>query len=127
MYLALGQETCGSVGNNDERALGSVDALRFYLNTGNPAPCSGNITMWRVCYYGQSTVTNFMSYWATYAVYRRTSTGDSYERVSETFTAVQAPGTSLLTFDVVDGVIKKISLLATMIHWILHCRYRLEM
>ena len=64
----------------------------FYLNTANPAPCTGNITSWRVCYYEPFFASTFLirySYWATYAVYRRVESGSNvqYQRVSETFSA----------------------------------------
>ena len=66
----------------------------FYLNTANPAPCTGNITSWRVCYYGPSSTSLFSlrDYWATYAVYRRRGTGstEQFEQVSEMFTALRA-------------------------------------
>ena len=63
----------------------------FYLNTANPAPCNGNITSWRVCYYGPNNV-QFASYWATYAVYRRVGSGSNerYEKVSGFYRAVTA-------------------------------------
>ena len=67
----------------------------FYLNTANPAPCTGNITSWRVCYYRplfplfQTFSIRYYSYWATYAVYRKVESGSNvqYQRVSETFSA----------------------------------------
>ena len=86
----------------------------FYLNTANPAPCSGNITSWRVCYYGPNSTSNSFSfatsYWATYAVYRRVVTGvdEHYIRVSEIFKAVR--GSTFARFregrNVVDGSIR---------------------
>ena len=67
----------------------------FYLNTANPAPCTGNVTSWRVCYYGPNQDPEdeeFFSYWATYAVYRKMGSGadEYYEQVSQLFSAVTA-------------------------------------
>ena len=61
----------------------------FYLNTANPAPCTGNITSWTVCYYGPDVVNNVGKYWATYALYRRMGSDSNarYVRVSEMFRA----------------------------------------
>ena len=86
------QESCGPIGNSDETAATPSRAQRFYLNTADPAPCTGNITSWRVCYYGPDNVNNDSgSYWATYAVYRRMGSGNDvqYERVSEMFRAIR--------------------------------------
>ena len=90
--LQLG--ACGQIGNDDETPATRLEAEMFYLNTANPAPCTGNISSWRVCYYGPGGVNDIGSYWATYAVYRRTVTlspGDRvrYRRVSGVFTAVR--------------------------------------
>ena len=64
----------------------------FYLNVDHPASCTGNITGWRVCYFGPETIPPTSSYWATYAVYRRTEDGSDfyYQRVSSIFAAVTA-------------------------------------
>ena len=86
------QESCGPIGNSDETAATPLRDQRFYLNTADPAPCTGNITSWRVCYYGPDDVDNARgSYWATYAVYREMGSGDNvrYEKVSEMFRAVR--------------------------------------
>ena len=61
----------------------------FYLNTANPASCTGTITSWRVCYYEPSSDDFFDRFWATYAVYRRTNI-THYERVSQIFSAVRS-------------------------------------
>ena len=84
------QERCGSIGNSDTQATPSRAQL-FYLDTANPATCAGNITSWRVCYYGPDSINNRGSYWATYAVYRRMGSGSSvhYDRVSEMFRAIR--------------------------------------
>ena len=100
---------CGTLGNNIERSFTVASNRKLYLDIGNPAPCAGTITNWRVCYYGPSNRTNLTSYWSTYAVYRRASSNDSYERVSDTFSAVQASGIELLAYDfrgIVDGVVQ---------------------
>ena len=92
LYLASAQqEQCGSIGNNDETAGTASRAQMFYLDTANPATCTGNVTSWRVCYYGPDSIDNSGSYWATYAVYRRTESDNSarYMRVSEMFSAVR--------------------------------------
>ena len=108
--FAWAQDNCGSIGQNDEtRATVETDKM-FYLNTENPAPCAGNITSWRVCYYGPNDNLGFLqrSYWATYAVYRIMGSGENerYERISEMYSAVRS--TAGLTFaDIVDGVIQQ--------------------
>ena len=85
------QESCGFIGNNNETAATPSRAQRFYLNTAHPAPCTGNVMSWRVCYYGPDSVNRAGSYWATYAVYRRTGSGSitRYVRVSEIFRALR--------------------------------------
>ena len=86
------QESCSPIGNKDETAATPSRDRGFYLNTAGPAPCTGNITSWRVCYYGPDDVDDDRgSYWATYAVYRRMGSGDDvrYERVSEMFRAIR--------------------------------------
>ena len=64
----------------------------FYLNTANPAPCPGNITSWRVCYYQPIDQVRLRMYWATYAVYRKVGSGaaEQYIRVSAVYRAVRA-------------------------------------
>ena len=93
--LTLAQDTCGSIGNSNENAQSVERGQSFYLNTAKPAPCTGNITSWRVCYYGPSEELDSddrFSYWATYAVYRKMNSGANgrYERVSQLFSAVTA-------------------------------------
>ena len=109
MYLSSAQqEGCGSIGKSDETALTPLRAQFFYLDTASPAPCTGNITNWRVCYYGPESIDDSGSYWATYAVYRRMGTGDNvhYERVSGVFRAIR--GVARFTEDpIVDGEITK--------------------
>ena len=63
----------------------------FYLNTANPAPCTGIITSWRVCYYQPVDRTLLKTYVATYAVYRKTGSGvaEQYQRVSDVYRAVR--------------------------------------
>ena len=101
------QESCGPIGNSDETAATPSRAQRFYLNTADPAPCTGNITSWRVCYYGPDDVDNDRgSYWAMYAVYRKMGSGDNvrYEKVSEMFRAVRTIQ-RFTSDDMVDGEI----------------------
>ena len=78
LYLTSAQqERCGSIGNSDETAATPSRDQAFYLDTANPATCGGNITSWRVCYYGPDSIDRIGSYWATYAVYRRMGSGSS--------------------------------------------------
>ena len=89
-YAWAQQDSCGSIGNSDETQITARRDELFYLNTGNPAPCTGNVTSWRVCYYGPGDSLGFLSardYLATYAVYRLMGSGgnERYERVSEIF------------------------------------------
>ena len=112
--LTLAQDTCGSIGNSNENALSAESGQSFYLNTANPAPCTGNVTSWRVCYYGPNQDVDsdeFFSYWATYAVYWRMGSGadERYEQVSQLFSAVMATS-NLVRVDssnVIDGVIQQ--------------------
>ena len=101
------QEQCGLIGNNDETAVTASRAQMFYLSTANPAPCTGNITSWRVCYYGPDSVNSAGSYWATYAVYRRMGSGSSvrYMRVSEIFRAIRTIENFVSASPIVDGEI----------------------
>ena len=88
----------------------------FYLNTDNPAPCTGNITSWRVCYYGPTNnglLNGLRSFWATYSVYRMTGSGSSrrFERVSRIFSAVRATrmfiNVNAGSTSAIDGVIQR--------------------
>ena len=83
---------CGTIGRLDETAATPSRAQQFYLDTANPAPCTGNVTSWRVCYYGPDMIESAGSYWASYAVYQRVGSGPNirYVRVSEMFTAQRA-------------------------------------
>ena len=102
------QEHCGSIGNSDETAATASRAQMFYLDTANPAPCTGNVTSWRVCYYGPDDINDIGKYWATYAVYRRTGSGNSlrYVLVTEMFRAIRT--VSRFTGDpIVDGEIEQ--------------------
>ena len=97
-----------TIGNNNETAATPSSAELFYLDAEHPADCTGNITSWRVCYYGPGNVDNFGSYWATYAVYRRMESGSTlrYHLVSEMFRALRTTG-NLVNFDGVDGEISQ--------------------
>ena len=110
MYLSSAQqEGCGSIGKSDETALTPLRAQFFYLDTASPAPCTGNITSWRVCYYGPGSIDDSGSYWATYAVYRGMGTGDSvcYERVSSVFKAIRSvagfTGSPIVDGEIIQG------------------------
>ena len=110
----MAQDTCGSIGNSNENALSAERSRSFYLNTANPAPCTGNVTYWRVCYYGPNQDIDsdeFFSYWATYAVYRQKGSGadERYEQVSQLFSAITATS-NLVRVDSTgrtDGVIRQ--------------------
>ena len=99
---------CGSIGNSDETAGTASRAQMFYLDTANPASCTGNVTSWRVCYYGPDSIDNRGSYWATYAVYRRMGSGNSvrYVNVSEIFRATRTIDDPNFTgVPIIDGAI----------------------
>ena len=102
--------SCGPIGNSDESELVARRDQRFYLDVNNPAPCTGNITRWRVCYYGPDSVHEVGVYWATYAIYRRIGSGSGarYERVSEMFTAVRTIE-RFLRGPITDGLISNSS------------------
>ena len=102
---------CGTIGSSDaESPVTTRRDQRFYLNTADPAPCTGNITSWRVCYYGPDSV-EFSSYWAVYALYRKVGSGsnENYERVSETFKAVRATGllAAIDSTGIIDGEVQE--------------------
>ena len=111
LRLVLAQDTCGPFGNsNADVRVREVRQQRLYLDINNPAPCTGNITSWRVCYYGPENVHRVGSYWATYAVYRRmgsnSESDDRYERVSEMFSALRTVEQSTVGYPIVDGEIE---------------------
>ena len=63
------------------------------MDINNEATCNGAVTSWTVCYYGPSDPIFSLSYWATYAVYRRSNTAsgeERYERVSGVLSAVRS-------------------------------------
>ena len=110
-YIVLAQDVCGPIGSSDESEVTSRRDSMFYLNTANPAPCSGNITSWRVCYYGPDSI-GFSAYWATYAIYRRIINSDGserYEEISSMFTAVRATGllAAVDSTGIIDGSIQQ--------------------
>ena len=105
LLFSLAQQ--GSIGSrNSETAATPSRVQLFYLDTANPATCSGTITRWRVCYYGPDAVNSSGSYRTTYAVYRRMGSGDRvrYMRVSETFNALRTVE-RFLSADIADGEI----------------------
>ena len=109
----LAQDFCGPIGSSDaDNAVASNREAMFYLNTANPAPCSGTITSWRVCYYGPNSV-DFSTYWATYAIYRRITissdgSGEHYEKISIVMRAVRATGllAAVNSTGIIDGSIQ---------------------
>ena len=110
-YTVLSQDVCDPIGSSDESAVTRRRDSMFYLNTANPAPCSGNITSWRVCYYGPDSI-NFSTYWATYAIYQRVISSDSserYEKISSMFRAVRATGllAAVDSTGIIDGSIEQ--------------------
>ena len=81
------------MGTNDEIQFTDVRNERFYLNTENPAPCSGTINQLRYCYYRPTEVANNSDsnstrgdrYFVTVAAYRRMRNNNGsvlYEKVS---------------------------------------------
>lgn len=105
--LVSAQDTC-HFGNSNVSEVGEIREQRFYLDVNNPAPCTGNITSWRVCYYGPEEVVDDGSYWATYAIYRRirstAESADLFERVSEMFSAIRT-AERFVRIPTVDGEI----------------------
>ena len=97
---------CGSIGNDnsDSEAKERRDR-RFYLDVNNAATCTGNITSWRVCYYGPKDIDEDGVYFATYAVYRRMG-ANSFRKVSDTFRAIRAVQKLTSRFDAVDGMVQ---------------------
>ena len=93
--MATAQTTCGAIGKKSERELDDEISRRFFLNTLDPAPCTGYVTSWRICYYGPDDnwdANDRVSFWATFAVYREHVLNPQnifYTRVSQTFRAVR--------------------------------------
>lgn len=91
-YISLTSalESCGHIGDNREtQGYSAYDGDGFYLDIGNRACCSGNITSWRVCYYMpdlEKLIGDDDLYRVKYAVYRRIGTngtsGTDYIQVS---------------------------------------------
>ena len=104
--VAAVADMCGLIGNSNETQLSAIRDEMFYLDVDHPAPCAGKVISWTVCYYGPNDVESDNIYWALYAIYRKNASqnGDSYERVSDTFTAVRS-GQELLIRPIVDGKI----------------------
>ena len=101
------QERCGSIGTSNEAAAMPSRVQFFYLNTANPANCTGNITSWRVCYYGPDTIDAMGEYWATYVIYQRMVSDDKrivYMCVSKMFRAIRSVA-SVTIYPRVDGEI----------------------
>ena len=96
---ALSQDTCGYIGNTNETEVTPSRARMLYLDTENPATCSGEVTSFRVCYYAPenlANLTSFRYYWALYAVYRKMNISDrsnidieGYVKVSEQVSAIR--------------------------------------
>ena len=75
--LTFALESCGHIGDNREtQGYSAYDGDGFYLDIGNRACCSGNITSWRVCYYmpDLEELGDGDLYRVKYAVYRRNGT-----------------------------------------------------
>ena len=79
--ISAQQEQCrGPIGSNNAETVSTPSSTQlFYLNTANPAPCTGSVMSWRVCYYGPDASAinsiSLVNYWATYAVYRGMGSG----------------------------------------------------
>ena len=74
------QDFCGVIGD-DSCTQFQVDATKmFYLDVDHPACCSGNITSWRVCYYGPAD-DDSKRYRVKYAVYRPSVVTESNDTV----------------------------------------------
>ena len=104
------QEQCSDlIGSNNAETVSTPSSTQlFYLNTANPAPCTGSVTSWRVCYYGPDAINSvsLVNYWATYAVYRRMGSGSNihYVRVSEMFRAIRT-NADFISIPEIDGEI----------------------
>ena len=70
----LAQDFCGHIGDDNDTQLEADRREMFYLDTDNPACCTGNVTTWRVCYYGPGNSAVDKAYHVRYAVYRRNKT-----------------------------------------------------
>lgn len=68
---------CSPVGTRNETRSTAVRDHRLYLNTADPAPCSGTIQRWRFCFYRPVAIVGSDRYRVTLAVYRRMGSGNS--------------------------------------------------
>ncbi len=87
LTLTLSLESCGHIGDNSETRYSAYDGDGFYLDVGNRACCSGNITSWRVCYYMPegAELRDSDLYRVKYAVYRRRNDTDYIQVSNVTF------------------------------------------
>ena len=80
------------IGSNNETEFiaSTVTTPSIYLNTDYPAPCSGTVTRWRLCFYRPDTHEDGDRYRLTLAVYRPMDSGNStqYERVESSLRTV---------------------------------------
>ena len=53
-----------------------------YINLRYPAPCSGNLTTWRYCYYS-SSITEDQTYTVTFRVWRPRGDGTTFDRIHD--------------------------------------------
>ena len=80
------QDICGRIGAHDVDDRDTQFQVNrtemFYLDLNHSACCSGNITSWRVCYYGPSSGSEKL-YHVKYAVYRRSNQTEEYVQVPD--------------------------------------------
>ena len=72
---------CGTVGHDLQSSQTKLTNLRFYLNTQNPAPCSGIVTTWEYCYYQPDSSLTVNEFQVPFGIYRLN--GSNYQLVSE--------------------------------------------
>ncbi len=97
VVVVHGQEC--RVGSDAEEVVASR-AHSFYLNTKDPAPCTGTLTQFQYCYYQPTTTA--ASYDFTFAIYRRDTDSESasFTAVSQAFTTGRGLyNTGLTSFD----------------------------
>ena len=79
MTLTIDQQC--SIGQNPGEATLST-RTGSYINLQHPAPCSGNLTTWRYCYYS-SSITEDQTYTVRFRVWRPRGNGTTFDRIHD--------------------------------------------
>ncbi len=78
-----GQDTC-TVGDMLSSSTSSAMTRRLFLDINHPAPCSGTVTMWHVCYYEPSSTQPSTDFTALFYIWRPIENTEFYRPVVQT-------------------------------------------